>query len=722
MLATFAAGALFGLERIDEKLERRLPIALHGTQVTAEVEIVSSPAASGLATRFEGEVRAPSPKLPRRLRVTWFEAPEGLAEGDIWSLNLKLRSPIGTLNERSFDYEAWLLAGGVDALATVKAGILATPSRGTWVQAARQRLRDFVASMELANRGPLLALSIGEASMMQRDEWRIFRHTGTVHLMVISGLHLGLVAFYAGLIGNCLARLAPQLCGTIPAQIWGVFFGICAALAFAMLCGWTLPVRRAFIMICCAAVALIWRRPIALANAWLVALILVLGVNPFASLAPGFWLSFGAVGLLMLMGWNVERQKGFMFWAKQLVRTQMLLSLGMAPLLLLTVSELPLVSVVANLLAVPVTTLIVVPLVLVSDLLVSAAPAVAEGSMTLADHVFSAQMLALEYFATWPRAVAATLNPVIGGACIASVLCFFLPVTWPLRALLVAPGMILALVLMPSSPKLPHGEFGLRLLDVGQGLSVLVETRSRTLLFDAGARFSDDFDFGDAVVVPEVQLAGYRRLDRLIVSHWDNDHAGGAASVIAELDVPRLLAAADGAARFPLGDATLARRRLDACQSGEAWVWDGVRFRVLHPEAEAGGFSSNNDRSCVLLIENDEHAALLPADISQAVEFEIMADVPKLDVLVAAHHGSRSSSSMSFLRRTRPALVLVSSGFDNRFGHPHEDRMQAWRSVGAEVFGTARLGALRWRSSAADGIESARARRAAFWRISAQNA
>ncbi len=729
--AAFAAGGLLGIERIESLLEQRLPVALHGSEVSAEIEVVTSPVQSGLATRFEAELRALKSDLslalhtPRRLRATWFNAPAMPQAGDIWLLRLKLKAPIGTLNARAFDYEAWLLSQDVHALASVRSGVLMERRGGNSIENARQRLRGFIASLDVRNQGPILALSMGDASAMQRDEWRLLRATGTVHLMVISGLHLGLVAFYAGFIGLSVARLMPPLCLALPAQVWGVLVGLAAALLFAMLCGWSLPVKRAFIMICCAGVALIWRRPLGLANAWLVALILVLAMNPFASLAPGFWLSFGAVGLLMLMGWNASKSVGvasIACKAKQLVRTQCLLSLGMSPLLLITVSEMPLVSPLANLLAVPVTTLMIVPLVLIADLLFVPTPAIAAFSLTLADMVFSAQASMLAYLATWPSAPAVTMNPLIAGVCLASLLCVFMPVTMLLRALLIAPGLILAILVMPFSAKLPHGEFELRLFDVGQGLAVLVQTRHKALLFDAGASFSEDFDFGDAVVVPQVRLAGARSLDRMVISHWDLDHAGGAASVFESLGATSLMAAADDQAVFPLGDAVFGATQFDACRAGQRWLWDGVWFTVLHPPPTTARWASTNDRSCVLLIENDRLAVLLPADISQAVEFEIMGDVPKLKLLVAAHHGSRSSSSMSFLRRTRPDIVLVSAGFDNRFGHPHPDRVKAWRAVGAEVYGTAQFGALHWRSINPDTIESARSARRAFWRLIRQDA
>ncbi|MCY4323591.1 MAG: DNA internalization-related competence protein ComEC/Rec2 [Gammaproteobacteria bacterium] len=726
-VAAFSSACLFGFERIESLLAHRLPVALNGSAASAEIVVLSTPMQSGLALRFEAEVRSlgtemSSPHTPKRLRVTWFKAPATPQVGDLWSMRLKLRAPIGTLNARSFDYEAWLLSQGVDALASVESGVLIARRGVGPVEHARQRLRAFVESIEIANRGPMRALAMGDASVMQRHEWRLFRDTGTVHLMVISGLHLGLVAFYAGLIGLGVARLVPTLCLLLPAQVWGVLVGMLAALLFALLCGWSLPVKRAFIMICCAGAALIWRRPFGLVNAWLVALILVLAMSPFASLASGFWLSFGAVGLLMLIGWNASRGSGILFWGKQLVRTQLFLSLGMSPLLLVTVSEMPLASPLANLIAVPVTTFIIVPLVLIANLLLAPLPALAALSLIIADNVFSAQILVLEQLAAWPNVRAATMNPLIAGACLASLLCVFLPATTPLRALLASPGIILAIVIIPSSERLPQGEFEVRLLDVGQGLALLVETQGKSLLFDTGASYSEDFDFGDAVVVPEVRFAGRRALDRLLISHWDVDHAGGAASVIESVDVSSLVAAADGAVKFPLGDPVLATTEFESCRAGQGWIWDGVRFSMMHPSVERDRWASTNDRSCVLLIENDELAVLIPADISQGVEFEIMNGVPKLTLLIAAHHGSRSSSSMSFLRRTRPDMVFVSAGFDNRFGHPHRDRVDAWRFVGAEVYGTAQFGALHWRSLEPQRVQSARESRHAFWRLIDQNA
>lgn len=724
-LFLFAVGAagLVGLNLVQSQLAHRLPSAMHGLLVSAEVEVDSLPSVSGPAMRFDARVRLMGANWdsrqppPQRIRVTWFEPPVDVRAGDRWSMRLKLRSPVGNLNTTGFDYEAWLLANEVDALGSVRSGVLLHRDEGFSVQNRRAQLRGFFVRLKTPHRGSLLALATGDTSHMTRRNWRLFRDTGTVHLMVISGLHLGLVALYSGLLGVAFFRCFPPVCRLIPAQDAGVICGVAAAGGFSMLCGWTLPIQRAFIMVCCAAIAIIMRRRFRLADAWLLALALVLVQNPYASLSSGFWLSFGAVALLMLLGWNAPVGSGPRYWVRRMFRTQLLLSLGMAPLLLMVIRELPLVSPLANLIAVPVTTLIIVPSVLLASLLSNSMPIMASNLLEAVGLVFSAQAWLLDWLSNLPPLRVATINTSVAVACLVSFLCVFYPARLWSRLLLLVPGVLLVLVLMPSSERVPSGEFRITLLDVGQGLSVLVETRNKSLLYDAGAKYPDGFDLGEAVVVPAIASAGWNHVDEFVLSHWDNDHAGGAVSVLEQLDVRSLVLAADGTDVSPLGDSLLRSHLIRPCGAGDTWTWDQVRFALLHPEPFDDGWRASNDLSCVLRIDNGRHAVLLPGDISQSVEFKIMNRVQPVHLLLAPHHGSRSSSSMSFLRRLRPELVLVSAGFQNSFGHPHADRVVAWHSIGAHVMSTATHGALSWDSTEPHRIQGAREQRHAHWRL-----
>ena len=725
-LFAFGAAGLFGLHRVDSQLAHRLPISMHGLIVTAEIEVESLPSQSGPATRFDArlvsmgadwDVRQPPPK---RLRITWFNAATRVRAGDKWCMQLKLRSPVGNLNRTGFDYEAWLLSNKIDALASVQSGTLRKRHEGFSFQNRRKQLRSFFLARDTRYRGALLALSTGDGSHMEPEDWRLFRNTGTIHLMVISGLHVGLVAFYSGVLGFWLFRFLAPLSRVLPAQTAGVVCGVVAAGGFSLLCGWTLPVQRALIMVCCAAIALVFRRRLRLMDAWLLAFILVLVQAPYASLASGFWLSFGAVALLMLLSWNAPMGTGRGYWIRILFRTQVFLSLGMAPLLLIVIRELPLVSPLANLIAVPVTTLIIVPSVLLASLCIDVLPSIAGGLLDAAGAVFSAQAWLLEWLGNLSPLQAVTINPTLAAVCLLSFLCVFFPAAAPWRLLLLLPGVLLAIVVIPASDRPQEGEFRLTLFDVGQGLSVFVETQNRSLLYDAGARYADGFDLGEAVVAPAVWALGWRHVDEFVLSHWDNDHAGGASAVIDQLGVRSIIHSPDASHAFPLGDSVLRDHPVRPCRAGDTWNWDQVQFTVLHPAVQDEGWRNSNDLSCVLRIDNGRRAALLTGDISQSVEFRIMHGMRPIHLLLAPHHGSRTSSSLSFLRRLRPRLVLVSAGFQNRFGHPHADRVAAWHSIGASVMTTAARGALSWSSHQPHIVTQARKQRYANWRMGSQ--
>lgn len=722
------AGLLLGLLRVEGQLASRLPIELHGVIASAQVEVLSLPRISGPVTRFDASavwvdgVADKQTALPSRLRLTWFEAPQQVSAGDIWHAEIKLRSPVGTLNHSGFDYEAWLLSGGIHALGTLVSARLIEGDRAGPFQRLRARLRDFYLDLDTSARGSLLALATGDTSAMSQADWNLFRSTGTVHLMVISGLHLGLVAVYLGCLAAGIARLLPRLCNSVPAQQIGAVVGVLSALGFALLCGWTLPVKRAFVMICCAALALVLRRRTRWLDAWLIAMILVLAHNPFASLASGFWLSFGAVAVLCMCGLPQGSGARWRNWGPRLVRLQILLSLGMAPLLMLSVGQVPLLSPLCNLIAVPITTLLVVPLVLAGCIMSQTFAGAGVHLLELAGTVFSVQAWLLERLGTWPALAAVNLNPLIGVALLASFLFMFYPTSPGPRSLLLVPGLLLVLAVVPQASPPPKAEFRLKLLDVGQGLSIIVETRTKRLVFDAGASFPDGFSFGESVVVPALRSSGIRKLDMLIVSHWDRDHAGGVADVLAQIPTDVLLAGPDGGRSSPLGELFQGAFPIRPCVAGTSWIWDGVHFKVLHPEGADVRWTSRNDLSCVLLISNGVSDVLLPADVSQAVEFKIMHDLPQVDLLVAAHHGSKSSSAQSLLRRIRPRIVLVSSGFSNRFGHPHPGRVLVWRSVGAKVVNTARVGGVVWESAAPDRLGIARQERRAYWRMALERA
>jgi competence protein ComEC len=435
----------------------------------------------------------------------------------------------------------------------------------------------------------------------------------------------------------------------------------------------------------------------------LAAAVIVL-VDPLAVLAAGFWLSFGGVAALRLV---LAPRAGERAWWRELPRAQLALSLALLPLTAWLFGQGSLVGPFANLLAVPWIGFVVVPLVVAGSLLLGAVPLLGAPLLHLADLALVPLWRLMEAMAAlpaaqhhFPAAPAWAFALSVGG-----IAWLLSPRGVPARPL----GLVLLLpLLVPSREVLPAGAFSLLLVDVGQGLSVLVRTRSHVLLFDAGARYPSGFDLGEAAVAPALHALGIGHVDRLVISHGDNDHAGGARSVALDFTPSLAEGGEPGRAAIPL----------QACHAGEAWHWDGVDFRLLGPPSPPP--TQGNDRSCVLQIEGAHASALLPGDISRRQEPAVAAAAASARhplVLVVPHHGSNGSSSAAFLDTLQPDLALVSTGYRNRFGHPHPAVRERYRERGIPLADTAQAGYLAIEAGA-DGLRVRRGRdeRDAWWR------
>jgi competence protein ComEC len=254
-------------------------------------------------------------------------------------------------------------------------------------------------------------------------------------------------------------------------------------------------------------------------------------------------------------------------------------------------------------------------------------------------------------------------------------------------------------------PRPSPGELWLTILDVGQGLAVVVRTQGHALLYDTGPAFSEQVSAGERIVVPYLRASGLRRLDGLIVSHDDLDHSGGALAVLQAMPVQWLSSPLSDV--HPISEAAAHKRR---CSAGERWEWDGVAFEMLHPDAESyNDFGlKDNDRGCVLRIVSPYGAVLLPADIERRSEIGLLRNSPgrlSADVLIAPHHGSRTSSAPEFVRAVAPRLVVFSVGYRNRFGHPHPAVVRRYREQGSERVRTDLAGAVLIRMGSS-GIET----------------
>ncbi|MFI8744123.1 DNA internalization-related competence protein ComEC/Rec2 [Pseudomonas sp. NPDC077186] len=677
-------------------LDDRLAPALDGRTLWLEGRVVGLPELGEGVVRFQLEgAHSRRAELPRRLRLAWYGGPD-IRGGERWRLAVKLKRPHGLVNPHSFDYEAWLLAQRIGATGTIKAGHRLAPASGlgSWRDGLRQRL---LAAPAFGREGGIAALVLGDGSGLTTADWRLLQHTGTVHLMVISGQHIALLAgFLYGLVAF-LARVGawPRRWPWLPAAC---VLALVGALGYGLLAGFEVPVRRACVMV---ALVLLWRLRFRHLGAWwplLLALLAVLLLEPLASLQPGFWLSFAAVAILILV---FGGRLGVWGWWRGLTRAQWTMAIGLLPMMLILGLPVSSSGPLANLIAVPWVGLLVVPLALLGTLLLPV-PGLGEGLLWLAGGALQLLFLLLGYIAGWLPAWLPSNLPLwawllaLGGA-----LLLLLPTGVPLRL----PGLALllpALFLPPAA--LEEGRAEVWLLDVGQGLAVLVRTRAHSLLYDAGPRFGD-FDSGERIVLPSLRALNLQRLDLLLLSHADNDHAGGAAAIIAGLPVARLLS----------GEPERLAPRLAAepCESGRQWQWDGVNFRLWRWVQAAPG----NQSSCVLLVEAGGERLLLTGDIDARAEQALLQDDLPLAAhwLLAPHHGSRSSSSQAFVDSVAPRHVLIARGRHNNFGHPHPQVLARYRAAGVVVHDSATSGALRLLLGE-QGEAQALRRQARFWR------
>ncbi len=675
-----------------------LPADLQGRDVRIEGQVQGLPEQLGdgrLRFRFLVEKIAVDQHwqtLQLPVRLSWYRQAAAVQAGERWQLLARLKQPRGFSNPGGFDYERWLFARGIRASGYIRRSDLnrrLTPAARWSVAHLRQQLSSHLQQLQVApsTRALLRGLGVGDRSGMSAEQWRILQLTGTSHLLAISGLHVGLVAGLAFFVG----RKTWSLVGGgqhWPAQRVAALCAVAAALSYALLSGFQVPAQRALIMVSVFMLAIVsggrtqpWR-------VWGVALWLVLLVDPLTVLTAGFWLSFGAVALILMLsaGYCGERAR----W-RRLLRVQLGLFVGLTPLLWLWFQQVSLSAPVANLIAIPWVGILVVPLLLAGLLCLPFATPLGDWLLGLSAQLLSVLWWFLEHLAGLP--VGLWQTPAVSALW---MLLFALGVGGLLlpRALsLVTVSLsLMAAVLQLEAERPAYGEVWFSLLDVGQGLAAVVETQQHLLVYDTGPAFTSGFDTGEAVVVPFLRERGYRQVDRLIISHADKDHIGGARSVLERLKV---LSVESGEA------ASIDWLRASGCQSGRQWLWDGVHFEHLAlPATEEG-----NNSSCVLRVETaDGRILLLPGDIEKEVEQRLLRQrLSRLaaDVLVAPHHGSSTSSSHAFVRSVNPDYVLFAVGYRNRFGFPRPEVAARYRAVGAELFTTAESGAIQLRIGSA---------------------
>jgi len=662
---------------------QQLPESLAGIDIPVQGRIVGLPDQTGQKARFDFIVEKSELKLPHKLRLSGYHAEQKLTAGQHWVFTVRLKPPHGNLNPGGFDYERWLFTQGIGATGYVrpypKPKLMGQDPPWRNIDVLRQTISDRL-DANLADAGMIKALTIGEGSGIGQDQWEVFRKTGTIHLVVISGSHIGMVAgLVYWLVQKCWAwtgylRWPPQRVAAWAAMAAGLFY--------AALAGFSVPSQRAAIMLVVFMVAIIQQRPVRPFNALAIALLAVLFYDPLAVLAPGFWLSFLAVALIVF---TVAGRLGKPSLWLETVKINWVTSIGLSPLLLWFFQQVSLCSPLANFIAVPVIGLFVVPLALLGVVLLFVHEGLAGGLLLALDSVLQALHAVLAMMAAWPLAVFDHPQPPFWA------LWFALPGI----ALLLAPrgipgrwlGLIMLLPLLATEPKKPaYGEMELTLLDVGQGLALTVQTSGHWLVYDTGAKYSEEYDSGLTVLVPFLRNRGVTRLDGLVISHGDNDHIGGAGSLLQAIPARTILTSVPE---------KLPGHPAKSCKTGQSWAWDGVGFEMLSPGEEP--FLKENDNSCVLKITGKSGAVLLTGDIEKTAESWLVDRYGpglRAEVLIAPHHGSKTSSSLGFLRAVGPGLVVIPAGYRNPFGHPHKKVLARYQSNRMVSANTAEDGAL----------------------------
>ncbi len=674
-------------------LHHRLPIELDKTDYLVTGTVRDLPRMDPLLSNFYLDIHTlqalapggPTPAL-RRLRLGWYQSPR-LEPGQIWQLRVRLRTPRGLSNPGGFDYSGWLLSEAVSATGYVRPAVtnrLLQADNGLSIGRLRFHLRESCGQLALSDRvrGFIAALTIGDKQYIPAPVWRTLQITGTLHLMVVSGLHIGMLAGCGWLLGIGAGRLLATAGATLPAPQIGAGLSLVVAAAYSLLAGFSLPTQRAVIMLAVFLVAPLLRRKIAPGAGLLWSLAIVSSLDPLAALSPGFWLSFTAV--VGLVAYFKPRPR-LTRWRRVLL-AQGVVFFSLAGWLLLYQGEINFMAPLINLLAIPWISIAVVPLCLLGGILLPFHEAAAEACWMLAGYQLEWFALGLDWVAQLADIARFSATGGARWAALASFVFASILLLLPRGLGWHPPGWVLVMALYWSIPP-TRPALAVTVLDVGQGLAVVVETPEQVLVYDTGPKFSERFDAGSGVVAPFLRHRGVRGIDLLVISHNDGDHAGGAAGLLRHYRPLQTIASSGSSAL----------NTTQTCIAGQRWAWRGVDIEILHPGLMPE--KNDNNQSCILLLRYRTVSVLLTGDMEAAVESTLLergAWPTDVTLLVAPHHGSKTSSSPGFVRTVRPRHVVFSAGYRHHFGHPHGSVVARYRQSGAQLWSTAESGALRF--------------------------
>ncbi len=689
-LAFCLLGFAWALWLADARLSARLPAELEGKNISVTGYIASIPNASqhGVNFLFALQERQHKP-VHGLLKLSWAEPTAKLQVGDQWRFTVRLKKPYGTRNQGGFDYEAFAFQAEITGNGYVVAKLPFKWLSSHWYHHPVDRVRQYFKEKIAANLPVsqtsqwITALAVGERNDIDSSDWQVLRNTGTNHLMAIAGLHIGFMAFLAHFLVEKLWRRVPRLVLAVPAVQAGAVGALLMALTYSALAGFSIPTQRACWMLFAFLSASLLRRKLPAWQAWSAAIGCVLLWNPFSVLTESFWLSFGSVALII---YGVSGRLSPSGWWWKWGRIQWVIALGLLPLSIALFQQFSLIAFIANSVAIPWVGFVVVPLCFLGTFLLLISAKLGGLVLWLADKILGVLWIVLAWFAhlpgvVWYQYVPSLWMIVVG---VIGVVFLLLPVGFPGRYL----GVIWLLpIVLYKAPHPQHGDVWLTVLDVGQGLSAVVQTEKHFLVFDAGPRFGSSFDMGESVVLPYLRSMGALRLDMLVISHGDNDHIGGAKAIMSALPVTAVRTSVPN--KIPGSD---------YCFRGLHWDWDGVNFAFLYPTADT--LALNNDSSCVLRVTHGQQHFLLTGDIEKYAENELtdnQSEFLPADILVAPHHGSKTSGVKRFLQAVHPVAVVIPIGYRNRYHFPHASVLRTYNELGLIQFDTAKSGAVQFK-------------------------
>jgi len=671
------AGFLWALLRAYWVLDVALPAELQGKDLLATGVIASIPLENNRKQRFEFNVENlmygdKKIQFVAKTRLSLYHSRHvykskiKLKAGQRWQFWLRLKQPHGFMNPGAFDYEGWLYQKTIRATGYVRlnnkkhqfAQKISDEANGYHFTAFRQRLYDKLKILTVNSNyaGILIALAMGERAGITQQQWQVFRATGTSHLVAISGLHIGLLA---GFVFFIVRRLWPYFGSAaliLASPRAAALLALLIAAFYAALSGFAVPAQRALIMLSIVMLSIFKLHKVQSSQVLSFALLMVLLFDPASVLSAGFWLSFAAITIIAVAAFaRLNIDNNWQIWG----RLQWRISLFLIPLLIFLFQQASFISPLTNLFAIPVVSFLVVPLVLLATSLASFFVELPQFLFSLADYIVTGLWWSLSFLADTPVSQWQSVKPSIVSLCLASlgIVLLLSPKGWPAKYM----GFFLLIPLVwPNSPAPENNEAEITLLDVGQGLAVVVQTQKHALVFDTGPKFSARFDTGAAVIIPFLRHKNINRLDKLILSHKDNDHRGGFSSLKKEISISEVLSSYGEKGSYP-------------CRAGDNWRWEGVFFEVLNPEP-GHAFKKRNNASCVLRISAGKESVLLSADIEKKAEKQLVqrySDALHSTYLIAPHHGSKTSSSSAFLKAVNPEYVLIPVGYRNRYRMPH---------------------------------------------------